>query len=112
MSYSITEAKRIVIEHGTAFKIYYRDIIGLGSLRLEDIEDSFNNAFIGEFNNIKEIVDYYLDTSGIIPKLSKTCILNFDLSHFLDYDLLFQELEHYYSIELCSNTGIYYVFNP
>ncbi len=50
MSYSVSEAKKIVNQYGTAFKIYYREIIGLGSLRLEDMENSFNNAFVGEFN--------------------------------------------------------------
>jgi antirestriction protein len=111
MSYSVSEAKKIVNQYGTAFKIYYREIIGLGSLRLEDMENSFNNAFVGEFNNRKEIVDYYLDSMGAMSELSRIKILNCDLSHFLDYDLLFGELEHYYYIILCSDTGIYYVFN-
>jgi len=111
MSKSLSEAKRIVNQYGTAFKIYYREIIGLGSLRLEDIESSFQSAFVGEFNNRKEVVDYYLDSMGAMSELSKIKVLNYDLSHFLDYDLLFGELEHYYYIILCSDTGIYYVFN-
>jgi antirestriction protein len=110
MGKSITEAKRIVTEHGIPFKIYYRDIAGRGSLKLEDLESSFQDNFIGRFNNKEDIVNYYLSSSGIVSDLSKIQVLNFDLSHFLDYDRLFGELEYYYNIYLCSETGMYYVF--
>lgn len=111
MSYSVSEAKKIVLKHGTAFKIYYRQIVGLGSLRLEDMENNFQNDYVGEFNSINAIVDYYLDSTGIMLELRDVKVLNCNLSHFLDYNILFGELEYYYNIYLCSDTGMYYVFN-
>lgn len=111
MSYSVSEAKKIVFKHGTAFKIYYRKVVGIPTIKLEDMENDFQGNYVGEFNSINAIVDYYLDSTGIMLQLDEIKVLNCNLSHFLDYDLLFGELEYYYNIYLCSDTGMYYVFN-
>lgn len=111
MSYSVSEARKIVLKHGTAFKIYYRKIVGSHYGKLENLENSFQDDYVGEFNSINAIVDYYLDSTEIMLQLDEIKVLNCNLSHFLDYDLLFGELEYYYNIYLCSDTGMYYVFN-
>ena len=72
MGKSITEAKRIINQYGTAFKMYYKAIsCGSQYESLEDQENSFNECYQGCYDSPEDYAEQYLEDCGIMAQLEK-----------------------------------------
>ncbi len=91
MSYSITEAKRIVTEHGRKFKIFYKEL-DCGNTKLEDLEQNFVNAFYGEFDNEESFFDEWLENSGYKSQLDDIKIGDSYIEDYLDQTKIIRDL--------------------
>jgi antirestriction protein len=85
MGKSITEAKRIINQYGTAFKMYYKDIAcGSRYESLEDQEDSFNECYQGEYDSPEDYAEQYLEDCGVMEQLRKIKIGHCTVDQMID----------------------------
>ena len=59
---------------------------------LDMVYSSFQDAFVGIFNNTEEIVEYYLELWH--PELEKIRLLDSPISSFIDYDAVYTAIDN------------------
>jgi antirestriction protein len=104
----VAEIGAAIVEHGEAFIVYGRDILGdVESQDISEVVEQFEEAYCGQFDSLKDYAEELADDIGAIPD-----DLSWPLTH-IDWDAAARDLEYDgYREREGFTTNSRYVFRP